>query len=147
MRIFNEDKTEELKAYDGTKGYTKEDTLVTHVPYSAAVEEKGYWKTVMEYPNGGKDVEWVSTREGHEEVPEHDETEDILVYVPYSDEELDRRERELEVDELKAYLSATDYMVVKCMELGLTMSEKYPEDYRKRIEARARINEIEEAGL
>lgn len=46
--------------------------------------------------------------------------------------------------ELKAYLSRTDYMVVKCSERGLLMSEEYPEDYAKRQEARDRINEISE---
>lgn len=46
--------------------------------------------------------------------------------------------------ELKAYLSKTDYMVVKCSERGLSMASEYPEDYAKRQEARDRINEISE---
>ena len=48
-----------------------------------------------------------------------------------------------EIRHLKKYLSDTDYMVVKCMELAVSMSEAYPEAHQKRLEARARINELE----
>ena len=49
-----------------------------------------------------------------------------------------------EIYTLKAYLSETDYTVIKCMELGVSISEAYPEIHQKRSEARARINELEE---
>ena len=48
-----------------------------------------------------------------------------------------------EIAELKQYLSDTDYTVIKCMEQGLSMSDLYPEVLAKRVEARARINELE----
>lgn len=51
----------------------------------------------------------------------------------------------MEIWELKRYLSATDWAVVKCMELGISMAEKYPELYQKRTEARAEINRLEES--
>lgn len=44
---------------------------------------------------------------------------------------------------LKAYLAETDYMAIKCAELGLSMASEYPTEYTERIKARARINEIE----
>lgn len=49
-----------------------------------------------------------------------------------------------EIWKLKKYLSETDWAVVKCMELGISMAEKYPELYQKRTEARAKINELED---
>lgn len=48
------------------------------------------------------------------------------------------------IRELKYYLSETDWAVVKCMELGISIAEKYPEIYQKRTEARAKINELED---
>lgn len=49
-----------------------------------------------------------------------------------------------EISELKQYLSDTDYCAIKCGELGLSMATEYPEEYQKRIDARTRINELEE---
>lgn len=50
----------------------------------------------------------------------------------------------MEILQLKQYLSDTDYCAIKCGELGLSMQQEYPEIYQKRIDARARINELEE---
>lgn len=49
---------------------------------------------------------------------------------------------EEEMDSLKAYLRDTDYMVVKCAELGLSMVDEYPQAHEGRSKARARINDI-----
>lgn len=57
---------------------------------------------------------------------------------------LEEKERTAyEISKLKAYLSSTDYAVIKCQELGLDMNSEYPELMQKRAEARARINELE----
>ena len=48
----------------------------------------------------------------------------------------------LERSTLQNYLNKTDYMVVKCMERGLSMQEEYPDEYIKRQQARERISEI-----
>jgi hypothetical protein len=58
---------------------------------------------------------------------------------------------EAEISELKAYLSESDYIVVKlneCIATGTEeeiaeMKEKYADDLAKRKEARARINSLE----
>mgnify|MGYP006969197692 CR=1 FL=1 len=50
---------------------------------------------------------------------------------------------EREIESLTAYLANTDYMAIKCGELGMSMSSTYPNEYMERIKARARINEIE----
>ena len=49
-----------------------------------------------------------------------------------------------EMNDLKRYLSETDYMVVKCSERGLSMAIEYPTEYEERQKARDRINEINE---
>ena len=49
-----------------------------------------------------------------------------------------------EIERLKRYLADTDYTVVKCMELGVSVADTYPEITKYRAEARARINVLEE---
>ena len=51
---------------------------------------------------------------------------------------------EEEVGRLKRYLTATDYTVIKCIELGESPSTLYPEIMAKRAECRKRINELED---
>lgn len=48
-----------------------------------------------------------------------------------------------EIQELKQYLSDTDYTVIKCQELGLNYANTYPDIAVARKEARVRINELE----
>lgn len=64
------------------------------------------------------------------------------IQAPDESEERSHRLR-TEKAELEAYLQSTDWMVVKCMELGLAMNREYPEEYVERQNARIRINEIE----
>lgn len=49
----------------------------------------------------------------------------------------------MEIQELKQYLSDTDYTVIKCQELGLNYANTYPNEAQKRAEARDRINFLE----
>ena len=48
-----------------------------------------------------------------------------------------------EITSLKAYLSSTDYIYPKCLELGLDVNIEYADTVAKRIAARARIQELE----
>ena len=50
---------------------------------------------------------------------------------------------EIEIMELKDYLNKTDWKAIKASELGVPLSELYPDDNTKRSEARAKINELE----
>lgn len=88
MKIYNEDKTEILEEYDLEKGYIKEDIIITHYEEVKAVEEQFHYETIAEYPNGGKEVEKVIDVESVEYKPARDEKEKILVYIPYTEEEL-----------------------------------------------------------
>ena len=51
--------------------------------------------------------------------------------------------RKTEIASLKAYLSSTDYIYPKCLELGLDINIEYAEVVQKRKEARIRIQELE----
>ena len=53
-----------------------------------------------------------------------------------------RRLKRLEVLKLKTYLSSTDYIYPKCLELGLDVNVEYAEVVQKRKEARARIQTL-----
>ena len=80
MRIFNEIKTQELKDVDLNKGYLKNDTLfIKHID---GVEEQ---TELREDPERKGIFTRVITVKG---VEEHDEYEDIQIYVPYTEEEL-----------------------------------------------------------
>ena len=83
MKVYNEQKTKELKTYDLEKGYLKNESIfIRHID---AVEEQGHHEVIAEYENGGKDVKWVVDVPA---VAEKDEYEDILVYVPYTAEQI-----------------------------------------------------------
>lgn len=89
MRIFNQDKTQELTSPDLTLGYLQENKLfIAHHEAVEAIEEQGHYITVAKYPNGGKDVEWVVDVPGVEAKEAYDEYEDIQIYIPFTTEEL-----------------------------------------------------------
>lgn len=92
MRIFDENKINEIFQYDEKEGFLREDKLfVAHHPATHYSKEIGHYKTVRTYPNGGTDVEWVVDVEGTEEKEAWDEYEEILVYVPFTAEQLQER--------------------------------------------------------
>lgn len=94
MRIFNENDIEILSP-DLSKGYLKEDSLlIMRHEAVEGVEESGHYEVVAEYPNGGKDVEWIVDVPGVEAREAWDEYEEILRYVPYTEIELKIREIE-----------------------------------------------------
>lgn len=142
MRIFDETKTTELTEYNLEKGYLRDDVLETEIPEQQGVEEKFHYETVREYPNGGKDVEKVIDVEGKPYIPAHTEYEDIQVYVPYTEEELEQMSAKREIAELKARLCETDYKAIKFAE-GLIPEADYVEIKAQRQAWRDRINEIE----
>ena len=92
MRILDENGIE-IESPDLEKGYLKEDSLfIMHHEAVEAVEEQGHWETIAEYPNGGKDVDWIIDVEAVEAAEAWDEYEDILRYILYTEEELAERE-------------------------------------------------------
>ena len=161
MRIFNEDKTvqmylEEDRLEDGdfidipdnlicdlSKGKLVSDTLIEHIPEQQEIQEQWHYETVKEYPNGGKDVEKVIDVVGQPYIAEHDEVEDILVYKPYSEQEIKIIKNNNRIIELKQKLQETDYKAIKYAEGELSV-EEYAETKAQRKAWREEINKLEE---
>ena len=94
MRVFNEDKTQELYYYDAEGGRLLPDKLlVAHHPKVQGAPEIGHYVTTATYPNGGKDIKWVVDIPEVEAKEAWDEYEDIQVYIPYTAEEKAKQNR------------------------------------------------------
>ena len=138
MRIFDINDVELLE-YDKTKGTLKEDRLfVKHHDAVEAVKEQGHYNTIREYPNGGKDVEWIVDVPGVKARDAWDEYEDILRFVPFTEFELANNR----IAELKRMLQDTDYVTIKIAE-GVATKEEYADILEQRSAWRAEINELE----
>ena len=102
MRVFNEDKTQELKEYDLNKGHLKLDKLfIRHHEAVEEIKEQWHYETIAEYPNGGKDVSKVMDVPYQAPQEAFDEYEDIYVYIPYTYEELEELNKPSELEILK----------------------------------------------
>ncbi len=100
MRILDENGNEVLNP-DFAYGYYVEDTIVTaHHEAQEYIPEQFHYEVVAEYPNGGRDVERVIDVPGQEARDAWDETETILRWHPYSQEEIEARDRVWLIDEL-----------------------------------------------
>ena len=139
MKILDSDGNQ-LTTYDREKGHLVLETIINHIEAVEGVEEKGHYHVLETYENGGVTAEYIVDVEGREAVPEHDEEEQIYRYTLYTEKEL----AQIEIAQLKSYLTTTDYTVIKCMELGESPTTLYPEIMAKRAECRKRINELED---
>ena len=102
MRVFNEDKTQELKEYNLNKGHLELDKLfIRHHKAVEEIKEQWHYETIAEYPNGGKDVEKIIDVPYQAPQEEYDEYEDIYVYIPYTYEELEEMNKPSELEILK----------------------------------------------
>lgn len=145
MRIFNENKTQELlrENCDSTKGKFESDTLTTHIVGQQEVKEQWHYETIREYSNGGKDIKKVIDVKYQPFIAEHDETEKILVYKSYTEDELKVMEIQRRIGDLKQKLADTDYKAIKYAE-GELMAEEYEETKIQRRTWREKINKLEE---
>ena len=91
--IYNE-QMEHIENPDLTLGYLRPGTLTEHHEAVEGVTEVWHYETVAEYPNGGKDVHKVVDVPGVEAKPARNEEIPIQIYVPYTQEELNRIEAE-----------------------------------------------------
>lgn len=148
MRYFNADKTQEVEraSLDMESGRLEPSTLTLHVQAVQGQEEQGYF----DQANGGV---YVQTQPYIEAVEEHDELEEIMLYIPYTAEEKAKREAEeaglaqrkailTQIEEKESFLKSTDYMAIKCSERGLSMLTEYPDKYTQRQTARDTINAL-----
>lgn len=93
MEIYNEN-MELIENPDLTLGYLRPGTRAVHHEAVDGVTEVWHYETVAEYPNGGKDIRKVVDVPGVEAQAAWDEEISIQIYVPYTQEELDRMEAE-----------------------------------------------------
>lgn len=93
MEIYNE-AMERIENPDLSLGYLKPGTRTERHEAIEGVEEKWHYETIAEYPNGGKDIAKVIDVPGVEAKDAWDEEIPIQIYVPYTQEELDRIEEE-----------------------------------------------------
>ena len=71
-----------------------------------------FYETIAEYPNGGKDVEWVVDTPAVAAADEYWDTEDILRFVPFTAEELAQRQ----IAALKRKLTESDPVFTETFE-------------------------------
>jgi hypothetical protein len=139
MKIYNQEKTEILENVDLDKGYLKEDKIcITIIPLQEEIKEQYHYETVAEYSNGGKDIKKVVDIPYQPYIPEHEEYEQIQVYIPYTQKEINKRR----IAELKQCLANTDYQAIKHFEGYLTDYEYEPIKAQRQA-WRDEINELE----
>lgn len=92
-KIYNEN-MELIENPDLSLGYIKNSTRTVHHDTVDSVTEIWHYKTIAEYPNGGKDVRKIIDVPGVAAQAAWDEEIPIQIYVPYTQEELDRMEAE-----------------------------------------------------
>ena len=142
MRVFNEDKTLELKECDLTLGYTKEDELIT-VTVEEASEDASSADMKFTTIKDNEIIESiVSTVEYDGQNYIRTTIEKILVYIAYSDAELHNIAVEARIVELKELLAATDYQAIKYAE-GVVSDEEYAPIKAQRQAWRDEINALE----
>lgn len=103
MKIFNEAKTMQLQSPDLEKGYLIYEKIQTGLTQAIVeVQEKGHYEVEREYPNGGKDMRWVVDVPYVAPKASQPIFEDIKVYIPYSAQDLVKKEDSKRSQELAA---------------------------------------------
>lgn len=139
MKVYNEEKTKILYDYDLNKGRLVQDKLfVAHHPSIPSNNGSFHYVVKKQYPNGGKDLEKVWDIKPTIGKEAYDEYEDIQVYIPYTQKELNY----IEINLLKTKLLETDYKAIKYAE-GQMTEEEYAPIKAERQEWRNRINYLE----
>ena len=140
MRVLNnlgvELSMDEIDISAGT--FFEERIFIAHHKAVEASAEEGHYEVIAEYPNGGKDVEWIVDVPATEAKEAYDEYETILRYTPFTEKDLDHQQ----ILKLKQKLSETDYCVIKIME-GSATANDYADTIAQRKLWRKQINELE----
>lgn len=92
MIVYNKDKTQILETYDLTKGHLIPSTITKEKPAVEEIKEVGHYETIKEYSNGGKDVKYIIDIKGVKAEPAKTITEDIYIYIPYTDKDYYKQE-------------------------------------------------------
>lgn len=122
IEIYNEN-MELIENPDLTLGYLRPGTRTEHHEAVDGVAEQYHYEMIAEYPNGGKDIRKVVDVPGVQAREAFDEDIPIQIYVPYTQEELDRMEAERNkptMEERIEQLEAQNETLLECL---LEMSE------------------------
>ena len=122
MEIYNGN-MERIENPDMSLGYLTPGKRTEHHAAVQSVAEQWHYETVAEYPNGGKDIRRVIDVPGVAAQDAWDEDIPIQIYVPYTQEELDRMEAERNkptTEERIQQLEAQNETLLECL---LEMSE------------------------
>lgn len=89
MKVYNQEKTQEISNYDLTKGYLAADKIFKEHHEAVEAQEAVYsTELIKEYPSGGKEYKTVLITPATEAKEAWDEYENIQVYIPYTEAEL-----------------------------------------------------------
>lgn len=117
MHYFNESGAEIFDP-DYAKGYGVPDRLlIAHHDAELEVKEVGHYEVVQEYPNGGKDVEWVVDIPGVPAKDAWDEYENIMRWHWYTEEELAEMNKPSQLDVIEAQVLYTALMTGTILEV------------------------------
>ena len=101
-----------------------------------------HYETVKSYANGGRDVRRVIDAPGQPAVAAHWEKEEILRYVPYTEEELAKREMESSQEDLlealEQLISANS--IASLMSTLLSIADKMRPTLERRALAREKLS-------
>lgn len=111
--------------------YWKEGFYLNQIEGSVEIEDD-YWQELLNGQSQGKQI--ISDETGYPILADH---------PALSQEELEAAE----IASLKSYLSSTDYIYPKCIELGLDVKQEYADIVDQRKAARVRIQELETKSL
>lgn len=93
MEVYDENGSL-LEQYDLNAGWLETTTRTIHHDAVEGVAEQSHEEVLREYPNGGKDVAIVIDVPGVEACDAWDEEVEILIYHPYTAEELAEQARQ-----------------------------------------------------
>ena len=97
MKILDKNNNE-LKNIDLEKGYTVNETIITHHDAIQTKPGRCHTEIIKEYINGGKDVITVWDEKPTEGRDAYDETEEIQRYYEYTEDEIKQRKKQQEED-------------------------------------------------
>lgn len=92
MKVYNQEKTQEITDYDLAKGYLVSDKMIKKHHEAVEAKEAVYDRVLIkEYPSGGKEYKMVIVTPAVEAKEAWDEYENIQVYIPYTETELQQQ--------------------------------------------------------
>lgn len=124
MKVYNQSKTEILQEYNLSLGKLVDDTI--EIPEVSAIEEQYHYETTQVFPNGGREIAKIVDVEGREYQPAH--TEEILVYIPYTQQELEQ----IELNNLRML---REYECFSIINRGKPWYDRLTEEQRAELDA------------